>query len=190
MSFELDKHTLRALMRQKRLEMPLGERAKAAQFAAVHAAEFLFDRADCIALYFPCGAELDPLPLFELLSKEGAVCAFPSIVDEAQPLVFRLYRTGEALMQNAYGIDEPLPDAPIVQPTVLIVPLLAFDAFGQRLGQGGGYYDRTLGSLRAQNPRLRAYGYAYASQQIEAVPTEPFDQKLDGVMTERGVMIF
>jgi len=92
-------------------------------------------------------------------------------------------------MSGAFGITEPRPDWPRAFPSVLLVPLLAFDARGYRLGYGGGYYDRTLALFRAER-EIAAIGIAYAGQEVSAVPYEPSDEKLDMVVTETGLRRF
>jgi 5-formyltetrahydrofolate cyclo-ligase len=102
-------------------------------------------------------------------------------------LVIRAWRWGEPLAAGVWGIREPKPEAPQVDPDVVLVPLLAFDRAGARVGYGGGYYDLTLARLRARKP-VMAVGVAYAIQEIEQVPTTPRDAVLDLVLTEREVI--
>ena len=96
---------------------------------------------------------------------------------------------GDPPRTNAFGIQEPPGDAPAFAPAAVLVPVLAFDAEGFRLGYGGGYYDRTLAELRNRGDVL-AIGIAYAGQETEPLPREPHDQKLDMVVTEHGVRHF
>jgi 5-formyltetrahydrofolate cyclo-ligase len=98
-------------------------------------------------------------------------------------LEFHRVPQGYVLMPGSFGIHEPLAHWPVVTPSVLLVPLLAFDGSGHRLGYGGGYYDRTLAGLK----NVRAIGIAYAGQQIEALPHEAHDIRLDAVLTEKGL---
>ena len=105
------------------------------------------------------------------------------------PLSFWPLREGDDLARNRYGILEPRSLVESVQPNVLLVPLLAFDSDGTRLGQGGGYYDRTLANLRA-NGHIVAVGVAYAGQEVAKLPNDTHDQRLDGVVTEHGFRKF
>jgi 5-formyltetrahydrofolate cyclo-ligase len=89
------------------------------------------------------------------------------------------------MMTVKWGIVEPLPDKPAVDPDVLIVPLLAFDKRGYRLGYGGGFYDRTLARLRAVKPVITV-GVAYDEQEVDVVPTDVYDQQLDWMLTPSG----
>ena len=117
----------------------------------------------------------------------GAARALPVVVVREQPLVFRLHEPGQPLAPDALGILAPAPSAPQAWPDVVFTPVLAFDRQGGRLGQGGGHYDRTLEALRARHPVL-VIGLAYAGQEVDAVPTEPHDQRLDAILTETGYL--
>lgn len=142
---------------------------------------------NCVSAFHPYRSEIDTRPLLGRLAGEGWTTALPVVIAAGSPLMFRRWLPGEPLGKDAMGIEIPLPNAPQVEPDVLIVPLLAFDSEGYRLGYGGGFYDRTLAILRAKK-RIVAIGVAYASQQVPSVPHEPYDQKLDFVMTERGII--
>ncbi len=138
-----------------------------------------------LAGYMPMRTEIDPLPA--MARHQGAV-GVPVIMAAATPLRFREWGPGVAMVAGEFGAAIPAEDA-WVEPQVLIVPLLAFDARGYRLGYGGGFYDRTLQSLRAKGPVL-ALGFAFAAQELNAVPIDGFDQRLDAVVTEMGVRWF
>lgn len=136
-----------------------------------------------VAFYWPIRDEADPRALAKALAARGHRLALPRIEDNV--LSFRRWNEGDALVDNQHRIAEPGNDAEILIPTVILVPLLAFDATGHRLGYGGGYYDRALAALNA-----RAIGVAYAGQEIAALPREPHDRRLDAVVTENGVRNF
>ena len=135
-------------------------------------------------LYSPMGSELDP----GAIQIAGARRALPGVVDRDAPLVFRLYQPGNPLEPDALGLPAPTRDAAIVFPDVLFVPLLAFDRQGGRLGQGGGFYDRTIAALRARGPIL-AVGLAYAGQEVAQLALEPHDQRLDAILTETAFIL-
>ena len=151
------------------------------------------------ALAFPPGAivsgysafrdEADPKPLLLALGVRGHPLALPAIMGKGVALRFHRWHPDATLVSHAYGMLEPHPSAEIVLPDILLVPLLAFDASGHRLGYGGGYYDRTLALLRTQKP-ITAIGIAYAGQEVAALPHEPHDQRLDAVLTEAGLRRF
>lgn len=136
-----------------------------------------------LAGYGPMRGEPDPRPA--MAAHDGPLC-LPVVTGRAVPLVFRLWR-GEALVPGPFGTSHPPDSAPEVAPQVLIVPLLAFDAGLNRLGYGGGYYDRTLEMLRAARP-TRAIGLAWAVQQMPALPIEATDQPLDLLVTDREIL--
>jgi len=140
-----------------------------------------------IAGYAPIGDEIDPMPLLALLAGSHA-CALPR-VEEGRALTFRLWSPGMALQPGRFGIPSPPLDLPAVLPDIVLVPLLAFDRRGHRLGYGGGHYDATLAALRAAK-RVDAIGLAYAAQEVDRVPDEAWDQRLDAVATEKGFMRF
>jgi len=139
--------------------------------------------------YCPMGDEADPLPLLKALAARGHPTGLPVTPAARAPLIFRRWTPGEALVQARFGLSEPPPTAEVIEPSILLVPLLAFDRTGHRLGYGAGYYDRTLEKLRASRTIL-AVGIAYAGQEVDEVGAGPHDQKLDWVVTERGVRRF
>ncbi|MDP2081664.1 MAG: 5-formyltetrahydrofolate cyclo-ligase [Pseudotabrizicola sp.] len=154
------------------------------------AAELLADvlagnRGAVLSGYMPMRTEIDPLPA--MAAHQGAV-GVPVIMGPAQALRFREWSPGCAMVAGAFGALIPA-DGAWLEPEVLIVPLLAFDARGYRLGYGGGFYDRTLEGLRARGPVL-AIGFAFAAQEVAEVPIDATDQRLDMIVTEQGVRRF
>lgn len=129
--------------------------------------------------------EINPADLMTWLHAEGFRLALPVMVGKGQPLVMRAWSPGDVMEPAQWGIAEPLDDKPEVEPGVVLVPLLAFDGRGHRLGYGGGFYDRTLAKLRAKKP-VTAVGIAYDEQKVDAVPVESYDQLLDWVLTPSG----
>ena len=117
-------------------------------------------------------------------AEAGATLCLPS-AKTGQALTFRQWAPGDAMTRGAFGLEEPLETAALVQPDLIIVPLAAFDAAGNRLGYGAGFFDRTLEALRLQGP-VFALGLAYADHEVAAIPFEPHDQKLDAIRTEKG----
>ena len=131
--------------------------------------------------FWPMGAEIDVLPVLRRLGEAGHPLALPVTPPRGKPLEFRAWRFGEALVPGRFGTSIP-EVGEIVRPDWLLVPLLAFDRRGARLGYGGGYYDRTLAGL----PGARGIGVAYAAQEVPAVPTGDHDFSLFGIATEAG----
>ncbi len=136
-----------------------------------------------VAGYFAIRDEIDPRPLMETFHCEQARLALPCVTGPDQPLVFRSFTPGDALVRGAFGVSEPEPGAPEVKPALVLVPLLAFDSAGRRLGYGAGFYDRTIEALRALGP-VTTVGLAYEAQRLRRVPTAGHDAPLDWIVTE------
>ena len=136
-----------------------------------------------VAGYLPLGSEIDARPLMLWLAQAGAMLALPAVIAPDAPLEFRRWDQNADLEPDALGVPAPPRVAPLAHPDLIIVPLLAFDRAGGRLGQGGGHYDRTLAALRQAGP-VFALGLAYAGQELPEVSTEPHDQRLDAILTE------
>ena len=138
--------------------------------------------------FWPYLSEIDVLGLLEALVGKGLTACLPVVVEMNAPLVFRQWAPGDEIEPGKWNIPVPLSSAHEVEPDILLVPLLAFDRFGYRLGYGGGFYDRTLEKLRAKG-NVSAIGVAYAGQEVEAVVRGVNDQPLDAVLTEREYFI-
>jgi 5-formyltetrahydrofolate cyclo-ligase len=137
--------------------------------------------------YWPLADELDPRPTMTRLAALGHPLALPRVQGRGRALVFHVWRPGDPLFAGPFEVMEPAPDAPLARPRILLVPLLAFDREGRRLGYGAGYYDLVLRDLRASGPPPLAIGVAFSAQEVDEVPTGPRDQPLDAVVTERAV---
>lgn len=131
------------------------------------------------------GEEIDPGPLMMRLHGEGHSLALPAMQGKGLPLIFRAWSPGDDMAEAVWGISEPLASRAVVLPDIVLVPLLAFDPSGQRLGYGGGFYDRTLHELRRLKPVVTV-GIAYDEQRLDAVPHLDYDQPLDWVLTPSG----
>ena len=139
--------------------------------------------------YLPIRSEMDPRPV--MAGWDGPV-GVPKVVAPATALRFLPWHPDVALAPGALGVhvpDEAAGALDEVAPEVLIVPMLAFDAAGHRLGYGGGFYDRTLAALRAKGTAT-AIGFAYAAQEVAPLPAEPTDAPLDAIVTEAGIRWF
>lgn len=181
----LDKKALRVQMRALRRRLA-DEVPDAADRAARRLPLSRFSRFSMVGAYCPQGSELDPGPILQaILSFDPgrAQAALPVALDRKSPLKFRLWSPEEGLVDDAFGIPAPPASAPEVLPNLMITPLLAFDRRGGRLGQGAGHYDRTLANLRRQRP-VFVLGVAFSGQEIDAVPTDAHDQRLDAIVTE------
>ncbi len=131
--------------------------------------------------YWPIRTEVDPRPLMEALLERRQDVALSQILHPH--LSWRLWQPGDVLVKGGFGVREPGPDAPEVFPKALLVPLVAFDRRGGRIGYGKGHFDRAIAALEKQHPTL-TIGLAYAVQEIDEVPVEPHDRPLDIIITE------
>lgn len=149
-------------------------------------AEATFPDHVAVSAYWPMDDEIDTRPAMRALHARGHAIGLPVMPGKGQPLVFRAWYPDQELADGGFGTKIPPADAPVLEPLILLVPLLAFDRAGFRLGYGGGFYDRTLAKLRAQNSLTRAVGIGYAVQEIPEVPRDGYDQRLDMIVTEEG----
>ncbi|CAN5323096.1 hypothetical protein BH10PSE1_BH10PSE1_01290 [soil metagenome] len=174
-----DKVELRVSMRALRKRL-----ADASPDAATRAAAFTDDLppGPIVAVYRAVGAEFDPEPLAHALILAGRSLCLPVAIERDAALIFRRWSPGEPLEIDVAGCPAPLLLAEVVIPDLIITPLLAFDDAGGRLGQGGGYYDRTFAAL----PDAVRVGLAYEGQQVDRLPMQPHDIPLHGVLTEVG----
>lgn len=136
-----------------------------------------------LAGYWPFGSEMDVRPALVALDRIGVLLTLPEVVAKDRPLRFRAWTPEEPLEEGDHGTYHPLASAPLMRPDVVLVPLLSFDRRGYRVGWGGGYYDRTLALLR-KTGKVTAIGVAYAAQEVDEVPVDPYDQPVDWIITE------
>ena len=191
-SKDRSKRVLRKQLRAARRALSLTTQQQNADRLARHLlASGLPLRAQNIAAYLPSDGEIDPLPSLQRLASMGKVIQLPRVIDDwrGQQMVFQAYRFGDALAVNRFNL--PQPTGPYsshrAPPTVVLAPLVGFDQAGNRLGMGGGFYDRYL----ARHPRLWFIGLAHSTQQVpQPLPKEPWDRPLDAVVTERGWQYF
>ena len=180
------KRALRKTSAASRDHLSVGYRADAAAQIAAIGLGFAATRPGLVvSAYSAMGSEIDPASLVERLAAAGFRTCLPVIRPLGQPLTFRGWRPGEPLVARTWGIREPADEAPEVDPDILLIPLLAFDRHGMRLGYGGGYYDRTLSRLRSLKP-ITTIGLAFREQEMPEVPCGPNDQRLDWVLTGDG----
>lgn len=180
------KKALRAEMKRIRAEAAARHGMSAAERIAEHGIGFSgVSPPAWVSGFLPIGEELDPLPLLSKLHDSGFGLCLPVMEAKGKPLLFRAWTPGDQLAEVMWGIREPLASSPIVEPDVLLSPLLAFDRQGYRLGYGGGFYDRTLARLRTLK-RVVAIGLALDEQGIDAVPHADYDERVDWVLTPSG----
>jgi 5-formyltetrahydrofolate cyclo-ligase len=179
---EDSKATLRREAAARRDALPAAVRKAAAEAIASRAFPFAIAPGTIVSGFMPLKSEVNPLPLMKKLAEAGASLALPKIAGRGKPLIMRAWH-GEPLEAGQWGIREPKPEAAEVEPDILLVPLLAFDRAGHRIGYGAGYYDMTIARLRSLKA-VTAVGIAFAAQEISAVPTTERDARLDLVLTE------
>tara|TARA_B100000686_G_scaffold346725_1_gene433966 strand:+ start:785 stop:1363 length:579 start_codon:yes stop_codon:yes gene_type:complete len=186
-----EKESLRKVARVSRQRARLEAPVDASMRAAAQFIEAIEVLPSCVVSgYWPIQSELDPLPLMWRLQEIGCVCALPVVVGFQEPLKFRSWRLGENLSDGPFGTKEPELVSPEVIPNILIVPLLAFDSRGYRLGYGGGFFDRTLRMLRRRKKLCTAIGFAYSDQEVQEVPVTVTDEPLDWVVSEAYARAF
>jgi 5-formyltetrahydrofolate cyclo-ligase len=186
-SIEDAKAELRRQARARRDVLPLGVCAAGAQAIAERPFPVAITPQTIVSGFMPIGSEINPIPLMRKLAGCGAQFALPAVAGRGKPLTMRAFAFGQRLVAGTWGIREPAPDAPEVFPDILLVPLLAFDRSGQRIGYGAGYYDLTIAHLRARKT-ITACGLGLAVQETASVPTTARDARLDLVLTEREVI--
>ena len=162
----------------RRIEMSLS--------ASDYAAENIkFAPETIISGFFPIRSEIDPRPLMDIFRQRGARICLPIVADKTTILFRELVRGGE-LIDTGFGTRGPGPDAKVLDPQILIMPLSAFDKHGGRIGYGAGHYDRAISRLLERDISPRLFGFAYSCQEVDEVPVEDHDMPLEAIITETG----
>lgn len=186
-----EKAALRKLMRTRRAAIPPETRAAASLAVRDRLIAWLpaarLARGAVIAAYWPIRDELDPRPLAQALAERGHGLALPVSVARGTALAFRTWKLGDPLVADIMRIEAPISSAPEAVPSLVLVPMLAFDRGCRRLGYGAGFYDRTLATLRAGGTVI-AVGLAFGAQEVARVPVAEDDAPLDAVVTEDGLV--
>jgi 5-formyltetrahydrofolate cyclo-ligase len=181
---------LRKSAAKRRAELFDRDKGAAAKSLAGFADDFMPGAHGCVVSgYVPIGSEIDGMGLLGHLHERGFIIGLPLVTAPNTPLMFLNYRPGDRLVKGNFDVFTPEHDVATVTPELLLVPLLAFDRRGYRLGYGGGFYDRTLALLR-RHGGIKAIGLAFSGQEVDAVPHDGFDQPLDGVLCENGLIEF
>ncbi|MCW9034484.1 MAG: 5-formyltetrahydrofolate cyclo-ligase [Rhodospirillales bacterium] len=193
-SIDVNKKKLRQELLARRViaKKELGE--KASEDFAENLFQFLRTNSllkteNVLAAYWPIKSEISTESFLQKVFQHNIRCSLPVVEEADQALSFRSWTPDTKLVCGKFGVLTPPEYNGILLPKIIIVPLVGFDMSGARLGYGGGYYDRTLELLR-RNEDILAFGAGFSCQQVEKVPTGPFDQKLDGVVTEEGAIKF
>jgi 5-formyltetrahydrofolate cyclo-ligase len=195
----LSKINLRKILNEKRRAIDVQQQQQAALAAAeIFSHSDLFEKVNHIACYCAYSNEFDTMPLIKIIWQALKHCYLPVMVEDKQNvLAFVEYQAGDALEvnHNKSKILEPIPNShnqfPIQDLDLVFVPLLGFDLNGNRLGSGGGYYDKAFQFLAEKNQQKPLLiGLAYQQQQVEIIPRDGWDLHLNGVLTEQQLLIF
>jgi 5-formyltetrahydrofolate cyclo-ligase len=187
MSVKEDKAQLREEVRAERLTAFREGACEASQKLSHHLLVLLESQPVCkIAGYWAVGSEINLSPLIGDLDEKGWSVSLPVIVKKDAPLIFRSWHSGDELTKGPFNTLQPKPVRDEVFPDVILVPLLAFDDQKFRLGQGGGFYDRTLEQLKNSEGGVVSVGVAFAAQRVNVVPRDKYDARLDFIVTENG----
>lgn len=182
---------LKAQYRNERLAardaIPVDERIEMGLAMAAHGGDAIDVAPGAIVSGFlPIRSEADIRPLMARLRERGARLCVPVILDRST-IVFRELVPGAALVATGFGTSGPGPDASVLDPDIMLVPLSAFDSIGHRIGYGAGHYDRAIARLHQKGLNPHLIGIAFDCQEVPSVPAEPHDVRLDAILTESGL---
>lgn len=182
---------LKAQYRNERLAardaIPVDERIEMGLAMAAHGGDAIDVAPGAIVSGFlPIRSEADIRPLMSRLRERGARLCVPVILDRST-IVFRELVPGAALVATGFGTSGPGPDAAVLDPDIMLVPLSAFDSIGHRIGYGAGHYDRAIARLHQKGLNPHLIGIAFDCQEVPSVPAEPHDVRLDAILTESGL---
>lgn len=184
MAIRTEKTRLRAEMKEIRAEAAARDPDASENLADAFPMKLLGRFGPIVSGYLPIGFEMDPGPLMRRLQSNGAQLSLPRVELDGT-MTFRSWAWDDPLVEGPFGLRQPQHDAEPVLPTLLLLPLLAFDLMGNRLGYGQGHYDRAIETLRSKS-RAFSCAVAYQAQLVEELPNEPHDQPLDWAITENG----
>lgn len=188
MNTQLEKAELRSQILSKRDRIDPIRRIDMSLDASEHGRKHIsFDPGTIISGFFPIRSEIDPRPLMDAFRQKGARLCLP-IVQDKTTIVFRELVRGAELIDTGFGTRGPGPEAAVLDPEILIMPLSVFDANGGRIGYGAGHYDRAIARLIEKGQQPKLFGFAFSSQQASEVPVEDHDQPLQAIITELGVI--
>ena len=187
------KRTIRQTIRGLRDQLSPAQQKKLSCLITDHiTTSHFFQKSQTIGFYWPFGNEVDVRPCIDIALSQNKICYLPHVLHKQRRLVFLAYESNTSMIVNQYGILEPAYNPSKVMPPMsldcVFLPLIAYDAEGYRLGQGGGYYDATFKNGSQESPFL--IGLAYQFQEVKVLPIDIWDLKLDAVITEYGLKIF
>ncbi|AGF74971.1 5-formyltetrahydrofolate cyclo-ligase [Bartonella australis AUST/NH1] len=181
---------LRALGHLRRDELSVQERRLFSQLACAHIVHYLEQIVEdfsqtVLAGYWPILSEIDPRPLFDFVLSRGGHLALPAVIDSTR-MVFRAFSATTPLEPMRFGTFGPGANQRVINPSIVIVPLSAFDNQCHRLGYGKGYYDRAIKNLQKSGHHARLLGLGFSCQKVESIPCTDHDLIVEGVFTEKG----
>lgn len=183
------KKTIRRERLAARDALPPETRIEKSLAMAEHGAAIAIEPGEVVSGFWPIRSEADIRPLMFALREKGARLCLPVVLDR-ETIIFRDLVRGAEMVDTGFGTAGPGPEAEVLDPHLLLVPLSAFDGNGNRIGYGAGHYDRAIAKLVARGMTPRLIGIAFACQEVEAVPAEPHDVPLDAILTEDGLRSF
>lgn len=195
----MDRHTIRTKIRQQRASLAPHLCSDYSMDICQHLLKsWLIQRAQRIAFYFPAGNEVDLSPLIEFAWASNKQVYLPILgLRYTGQLWFVPFKPDDQLCNNRLGIPEPVHDkrqrkTKLRDLDIIFMPLVAFDNCGNRIGMGGGFYDKTLANLRVTSgwQRPKRIGIGYSLQQVDSIPTEKWDIPLHAIATEKGLTWF
>lgn len=182
------KAQLRNSVLEKRNALPQAYRQDAAQALLSHFFKNLtLEKGLFVSAFWPIRSEIDPRPLMRALEKQGQHLCLPAVLDKSR-IEFRAMSFSDALVATGFGTFGPAEGAMVVDPDVMLIPLAAFDAHGNRIGYGAGYYDRAIADLHRKNKFPLLIGVAFEAQRVDQIAHEPHDVALNYILTETGFM--
>ncbi len=190
MSLAENKQLLRRTALKKRNEIVSKASSKSGDLLAGYIVQLVktFPKAYTVSGYLSIGNEIETLPSLNALADAGYQTCLPVVLGRGCPLGFRAWTDGDLLERGPLKTRHPIYDAPDIAPDILLVPLLAYDLRGYRLGWGGGFYDRTLGAYQTEGRPVIAIGIGYDNQKIDQVPSDAFDMVMDWIVTEKKII--
>ena len=187
MSLAENKRLLRQTAQNKRNEIATKASSESDNLLATRIVQLIqsFRNVRTVSGFLSIGNEIETLPSLNALADAGYQTCLPVVLEKDSPLRFRAWAQGEPLESGPLKTRHPISDAPDVIPDILLVPLLAYDLRGYRLGWGGGFYDRTLGAYQSEDRSIIAVGIGYDDQKVDQVPVDAFDMAMDWIVTEK-----
>jgi len=186
MDFQKQKAAIRQAVLAKRDAIAPIRRVELSIDACRHGTDNIgFAPGTIISGFYPIRSEIDPRVMLDSFRQQAARLCLPVVMDKTT-IVFRELKRSTQLINTGFGTRGPGPEAEVLDPEILIMPLSAFDMQGGRIGYGAGHYDRAISRLKAKGINPRLIGFAFSCQEVDSVPVEPHDQPLEAIITENG----